>query len=126
MVEVFLERAKQLSGARDLVQDDADYASAIALLSVHSAIALNDALLIKLSGKTVTGDDHMQAVREMAKGCRSRKLDATGIAQITTLMSAKTRVSYGDEATSYALAFKLSIASQRFEAWVYKRLEEIV
>ena len=125
MVEIFLERAKQLSGARDLVQEDEEFASATALLSVHSAIALNDALLLKLKGKLVKGQDHMASVRETAKRCKARKLDSTGIKQITTLIAAKTRVSYEDKSVSFALAYKLAIASQRFEVWAYKRLEEI-
>ncbi len=126
MVEIFLERAKQLSEARKLIELDAEYASATALLAVHSAIAYNDAVLVKLSGKACRGEDHMSAVREVTKRCRARKLDTSGITQLKTLVAAKTRVSYEAQLVSFPYAYELSVASQRFAVWAYKRLEEIV
>ena len=45
MNDVFVARARQLRSARELVQDESSFASATALLAVHSGIALNDALL---------------------------------------------------------------------------------
>jgi hypothetical protein len=66
----------------------------------------------------------MEAVRETARRCRAKRLDASGVTQIKVLVSAKSAVSYGDESTSYELAVKLAVAAQRFETWVYKRMEE--
>ncbi|MHB1701667.1 MAG: hypothetical protein ACYCSN_16370 [Acidobacteriaceae bacterium] len=125
MFEVYLERASQLSAARNLVQDDPPYASAIALLSVHTAIALNDALLMKLGCNSSKGDDHMVSVRETAKRCRAKGLDHSGVEQLRTLVSAKSKVSYGNKPVSFDFATVLSLASQRFEVWAYKRLKEV-
>jgi hypothetical protein len=125
MVEIFLERAKQLSEARKLIELDTEYASATALLAVHSAIALNDAILLKLSGRIFRGEDHMAAVREVTKRCRARRLDTSGITQLKALVAAKTRISYGPQSVTFAYAYELSVASRRFAVWSYKRLEEI-
>jgi hypothetical protein len=124
MEDIFLGRAKQLADARDLVRDDENYASATALLSIHTAIALNDALLLRLTGKLFMGADHMSAVQETAKRCRTKRLDGSGVAQLKALISAKTSVSYAAETVTFINAFKLSVASRRFETWVYDRLKE--
>ena len=49
--QVFLDRAQQLGDGRDLLNSDEGFAAATALLAVHTAIALNDALLLELTGK---------------------------------------------------------------------------
>jgi hypothetical protein len=125
MVEIYLERATQLSSARNLIQADPPYAAAIALLSVHTAIALNDALLLKLGAKSLKNEDHMTSVRETVKGCKTKGIDSTGVAHLKKLVSAKSSVSYGDQSVSFDLASVLSLASQRFEAWVYRCFQEL-
>ena len=125
MIEIFLERANQLSEALKLVQDDRPYAAAIALLSVHTAIALNDALLVKLGGRVARSDDHMSSVRETAKRCKAKGLDDSGIEQLRKLISAKSAVSYGTRPVTFEAAKILSTASERFQAWAYKRLKEM-
>jgi hypothetical protein len=125
MVEVYLERALQLSDARDLIQDEPPYAAATALLSVHTAIALNDALLLKLGAKSLKHDDHMASVRETAKRCKAKRIDCAGVTQLRKLVSAKSKVSYGDQVVSFDFASALSLASQRFEAWVYGQFKEL-
>jgi hypothetical protein len=125
MIEVFLERARQLASARDLLREDAAFSSVTALLSVHTAIALNDALLIRLSGARFRGEDHMSAARETRQQCRSRHLDDSGVKQLHTLLSSKSNVSYGDSEVTLKIALALSVASDRFEVWVYARLKEV-
>jgi hypothetical protein len=126
MFDVFLQRAEQLSRARQLVEEkDERCAAAIALLSVHTAIALNDALLFKLSGKHTHTEDHMEAVREMRRRCSARRLDPKGIRQLEKLISAKSAVSYGAKAVTSDYAAGLSVAAQRFEAWTYLQFKEL-
>jgi hypothetical protein len=118
MLDVFLERGNQLSESRRLMQDDREYAAALALVSIHSAIALNDALLVKLTGKHQMPADHMSAVITTKKQCSQKKIAKDGIRHLESLIRAKTRVSYGDERTSFETATRLAIDSERFEAWV--------
>jgi hypothetical protein len=118
MVDVFIERGDQLSESRKLMKDYPEYTSALALVSIHCAIAFNDALLVKLTGKHEIDTDHMVAVKRTKKQCTSKKIPATGIRHLEDLLRAKTRVSYSDERTTFETANRLAVASERFEAWV--------
>ncbi len=122
---VFLHRAKQLESARDLVAGDADYGSAAALLAVHTAIALNDALLLKLTGRRPRLSDHAKAADQTKAACSERKLGHGGVAHLQTLLSKKTLISYGDEITSPELAASLGVASSRFQEWAYSILIKV-
>lgn len=117
MLDVFIERGDQLSESRELMKDDPEYSSALALVSIHCAIALNDALLIKLSGKHQTAEDHMAAVKRTRSQCSSKKIPPVGIKHLEDLLKAKARVSYSDERTTFETASRLAVASERFEAW---------
>ena len=123
---VFLARAKQLRSARELVEDDAGYASATALLAVHTGIALNDALLLVWSGKPLKGKDHRASVRATEAQCRLRKLQADGVRHLSTLVQNKSAVSYGDEPVTQKQALALAEAAKRFEAWTFKNCKELV
>lgn len=117
-MDVFLERGDQLSESRKLMANEPEYTSALALVSIHCAIAFNDALLVKLTGKHEIATDHMVAVKRTKKQCSSKKIAATGIKHLEELLKAKTRVSYSDERTTFEIANRLAVASERFEAWV--------
>lgn len=118
MLDVFIERGDQLSQSRKLMADSPEYSSALALVSIHCAIALNDALLVKLTGKHDIAADHMIAAKRTKKQCSSKKIATNGIKHLEELLRAKTRVSYSDERTTFETANRLAVASERFEAWV--------
>jgi hypothetical protein len=117
MVDVFIERGDQLSESRDLMKGSREYSSALALVSIHCAIAFNDALLLKLTGKHDLASDHTVAATRTKKQCSSRKISADGIKHLEDLLRAKTRVSYSDERTTFEIADRLAVSSERFEAW---------
>ena len=63
-----------------LCQDDLSaYASAAALLAVHSAISYSDALLIGLGGTRPRGENHREAVTALRRACTGAKIDHQGI-----------------------------------------------
>jgi hypothetical protein len=117
VLEVFIERGDQLSMSRKLMADSPEYSSALALVSIHCAIAFSDALLVKFTGHHEPRKNHMSAVGKVRKQCSSRHLSARGVAHLEELLRAKTKVSYSKERTPYELASRLAIASERFEAW---------
>ncbi|MDQ2925399.1 MAG: hypothetical protein M3R43_07590 [Acidobacteriota bacterium] len=118
MIEVFVERGNQLSDSRRLMEGSQEYTAALALVSIHSAIAFNDALLIKLSGQHLPTEDHMAAVNRTRSQCSANGIGADGIKHLKTLVAAKTKVSYSGQRTSIETATALSVASERFETWV--------
>jgi hypothetical protein len=89
MLEVFLERARHLSAARELVAHDAEYMAALALLSVYSAISWNDAVAVKLNGTAARSQNHMSAVSVMEKQCRVRRLNRDGLKHLRKLIQEK-------------------------------------
>jgi hypothetical protein len=125
MNDVFAARARQLRSARQLVEEEIAFASATALLSVHSGIALNDALLSVWRGKTLKSEDHRAAVRATEAECKARKLDTSGIRHLDTLIRSKSSISYGDEPVTQEKAKALAVTASRFEAWTFKTCKEI-
>ncbi len=125
MNQVFVARARQLRTARELIVEEAAFASATALLSVHSAIALNDALLTIWRGKPRKGEDHREAVRATEAECKARKLATAGVRHLDALVRSKTEVSYGDKVVTHERAEALAEAAKRFETWTFKNCKEI-
>jgi hypothetical protein len=125
MNQVFVARARQLRTARELIVEEVAFASATALLSVHSAIALNDALLTVWRGKPLKGEDHRGAVRATEAECKARKLATAGVRHLGDLVRSKSEVSYGDKVVTHEKAEALAEAAKRFEAWTFKNCKEI-
>jgi hypothetical protein len=95
-----------------------EYTAGLALVSIHCAIALNDALLYKLTGGYKPNADHMESVRRSKRQCNSKKIDSAGLRHLEELIRAKTKVSYSNEKTTPRAADRLAVASERFETWV--------
>lgn len=118
-LEVYQSRALQLANAMRLCAEDCpSYASAVALLAVHSAISYNDALHIRLTGGRPKGEDHKSAAWSTEKACRKAKIDPAGLKHLEKLLSAKTDISYGSRAVNTERAQILSTTAERFVRWV--------
>ncbi len=117
-VRVYQDRGSQLAKAMRLCRYNRPaYPSAAALLAVHSAIAYNDAVQIKLTGDRSRTQDHGQAMVAIKKACGTAKIEPHGVAQLGKLLSMKTDISYGDKEVDNQLADALCVAADRFEAW---------
>jgi len=71
------------------------------------------------------GLDHLQAVEETSKQCKRRRLNASGVAQLRSLIQQKSAVSYGDQRVSHEKALALAEASRRFQAWTFSNCKEL-
>jgi hypothetical protein len=121
---VYYRRARQLASAMNLCQDDLSaYASAAALLAVHSAISYSDALLIELGGARPRGENHREAVTALKRACTKAKIDQHGIKHFESLVSAKTDISYGDKPVNEVRIAALCEAAKRFETWTERVLQ---
>jgi hypothetical protein len=122
---VYYRRATQLAGAMKRCQDDLSaYASAAALLAVHSAISYSDALLMGLGGSRPRGENHREAVTALKRVCSGAKIDHQGIAHLQRLLSAKTEISYGEEQVDDERVIALCIAAERFQVWAERILQK--
>jgi hypothetical protein len=122
---VYYRRATQLAEAMKLCQDDLPaYASAAALLAVHSSISYSDAVLIGLGGTRRHGEDHRQAVAALRRECTKAKVDQRGIKHFQSLASAKTDISYGEKQVDDERISKLCITAERFQVWAERILQK--
>jgi hypothetical protein len=126
VLEVYRSRAFQLANAMRLCAEDyPSYASAVALLAVHSAISYNDALHIRLTGGRPKAEDHKYAIRSTKRACERAKIDSAGLRHLERLLSAKTDISYGDRAVDKERAQILSTTAERFEKWVEENFADV-
>jgi hypothetical protein len=122
---VYYHRATQLADAMKLCRDDLPaYASAAALLAVHSAISYSDAILIGLGGRRPRGESHREAVTALRRACTRAKLDQHGITHYQKLVSTKTDISYGEKQVEDERVEALCITAERFRVWAERILQK--
>jgi hypothetical protein len=108
-----------------LCQDGlATYASAAALLAVHSAISYSDALLVEMTGTRPRGEDHQEAVAALRRACAKARIEHRGIAHLQKLLGVKTDVSYGDRHVDDSKIEALCITAERFRVWAERILQD--
>lgn len=121
---IYHRRATQFADAMRLCQDDLPgYASAAALLAVHSAISYSDAVLLGLGGARPRGENHREAVSFLKRACTGAKIDHQGIPHLERLLSAKTDISYGERPVDDDKVTALCNAAERFQVWAERILK---
>ena len=122
---VYHRRATQLADAMKLCRDDLSaYASAAALLAVHSAISYSDAVLIGLGGTRPRGENHREAVTALRRACTRAKIDQQGIRHFQKLLGVKTDISYGEKRVDDERVEALCITAERFQVWAERILRK--
>jgi hypothetical protein len=123
--DTYYRRAIQLADAMRLCQDDLPaYASAAALLAVHSAISYNDAVLIGLGSRRPRSENHRAAVSALKQACTREGVDHQGIPHFEKLLSAKTDISYGEKHVDDERIAKLCTYAERFQKWEERTLQQ--
>lgn len=124
----FIEKADHFFQAMKLAADDLEsYRTSVALLAVHSAISLNDAIATAVTGDKSKHQDHSEAAADLEK--ISTKLgvgNLNGVLHFRWLLQEKSRIAYGRERLDDAF-IRLSITrAERFHAWAYNYFKEIL
>jgi hypothetical protein len=123
-IRIHHDRALQLADAMNLCHDGMEsYASAVALLAVHSAISFSDAVLIRLTGQRSRSKGHRKAIDAITEACKKAKIQTDGVKHLDKLVSAKTDISYGDREVDEQTVNVLYLAAGRFQAWAEHLLE---
>ena len=108
-----------------LCQDDLSaYASAAALLAVHSAISYSDALLIGFGAKRPRGENHREAITALKHACAGARVDHQGVPHLQRLLGSKTDVSYGEKQVDSERITALCIAAEKFQVWAERILQK--
>jgi hypothetical protein len=125
-----LDRAESFRRAmidlRDLADDLHRYGYAVALLAVHAAISVADAVLIAYTGRRSNDRDHRTALGALRELCGLRGADREGIRQLGWLLSRKTDFAYGDKRIDLTKdVAHAKDSAERFFAWAYRQFPEI-
>lgn len=107
--EQFLDVAETI---RDLADDEADVGDAFVTLCILAGIAASDAICCRALGHYVQGDDHNQAIAELAKAGPNGKALSN---DLRALLQMKNRAEYEARPVT---------ADQRKRAW--RRAESLV
>jgi hypothetical protein len=124
----YIEKADHfLKGMQLAALEFAPYRTGIALLAVHSAISLNDAITTGITGKRCRHQDHLAAVRDLEGISRKHRVqNLNGIGHFRWLLTEKTNIAYGRRRLDDAL-IRMSIdRAERFHSWAYNYFKEIL
>lgn len=124
--EIFIERANCcFQGMKLLADDMRAYHAAVALLAVHSATALNDAILAALTKRRSRSEAHEHAITKLEQVCiRVRVANKAGIRHLSWLLQQKTSISYADQ--KFAKADEAQLHAERFLSWAYHNFKEVL
>jgi hypothetical protein len=124
----YIEKADHFLQGMKLLSDDVpSYRSGVGLLAIHSAISLNDAITVGLTGKRKIYQDHTHAARELGRVCSSAGVpDRKGVGHFKWLLGQKNAVAYEHrefDDKSVRLAVE---KAERFNVWAYDQFKEIL
>jgi hypothetical protein len=124
----YVEKAGHFFDGMKLLFEDLDsYRTGIGLLAIHSAISLNDAISVGLTGKRGKHQNHAQSVHELTELCTSNKvLNTEGVNHLAWLVARKNKVAYEHRRLDDK-SVKLAVEkAERFSAWAYNYFKEIL
>jgi hypothetical protein len=99
------------------------YWNAAGVLYVHAAIALADAMTIKLGGVRCRGEDHQEAVALLDELVAPNQQKQKALNQLRTIIDHKNLVAYSGEVFSRRDVDKLAKLLDRFRRWALSILE---
>ncbi len=108
----------------DGMKDEADMErfNGAALLGIHAAIALTDAVVVHHVGTRAADEQHAEAVRLLKKVCCSVKVDTSGADRLSSILARKTAVAYDEHfiPTDSEDTKRIRLNVERFFTWAYK------
>ena len=105
-----------LAGRAMVEHDDPRHAAALAIVSVHAAIAFADAVCIHLAGKKSTSSDHEAAVR-LLRAVAGERLPRPTERALQRLLGEKNRLEYEGYLAAMGEAQDLLLRAERFATW---------
>lgn len=97
---------------------DFEYWNAAGLLIIHAAIALTDALTVKVGGAKSSGEDHMAAVDFMREVVSLDERGNEAAKHLVRMIDQKNLVSYSGDIYTRAEVAALWKHLERYRSWV--------
>lgn len=97
---------------------DSEYWNAAGVLLVHSAIALTDALTVKVGGAKSVGEDHMEAANLLEDVLAVDAEGKKAIGHLRALIEEKNLVSYSGEIYRREDIRPMARHLERYQGWI--------
>jgi hypothetical protein len=123
VISVYVNRAQKFAEGMRFLRERPEHLMAAGLLAVHSAIAFNDAVLMKLTGRSGLSQDHKRAPAITRKACHERRLDDRGISHLKELIDFKDEIAYQGKPIAPEKITRMCKTAERFEAWAKPMLK---
>lgn len=99
------------------------YWNAAGVLQIHAAIALADAMSIKLGGVRCRGEDHHETVILLDELVAPTDLKKKALSQLRTIIDHKNLVAYSGQVFTRGDVDRLAKLLERFRAWALRILD---
>jgi len=119
----FARVGRSFAEAADLAREF-EYWNAAGVLLVHAAIALTNALTVRLAGTKSAGEDHAQAAALLQATVLGDEDSKRALRQLRSLLLEKSRVSYSGEIYNRRDVERMRKHFERFTGWAEKLLME--
>lgn len=128
LTQHYVQKADHFFQAMRLLSDDMSaYASSVALLAVHCAISLNDAIAVGVTGIRSKSEDHKRAAIDLDNLCRvGRIADRKGVQHLSWLLARKTDIAYGEKRLDRIFLLAARDKAERFQAWAYNNFKGVL
>ncbi|MBI4655382.1 MAG: hypothetical protein HY746_01410 [Elusimicrobia bacterium] len=100
-----------------------EYWNAAGVLMIHAAIALTDAITIKVGGVKSSGEDHMAAVDLIREVVNMDERGLEAVRHLTRMIEQKNLVSYSGEIYTRTDIEKIWKHLERYRLWAIMMLE---
>ena len=119
IVRHYYTRAEAFYRSARTLFEDAPHRPSVGLLTVHSAIALADALLVAEHGSRCRDEDHSVAATSLEKICSARRVDSAGVKHFRALLARKSKFAYGEDSVRDEEYTMAKTKMEQFFKWVY-------
>ena len=100
------------------MQDDLEgFGDVVAVIAVHGAIALVDAILEGFGTGRSKDEDHRTAAQKMRRLCGRLQIDSDGVLHFIKLAKQKSLFSYGDQRLDHNKIKAAVVHLERFTSW---------
>ena len=123
----YRDRAGQFFQAMQLLgTDPRNYGNSAAVLGVHCAISLADAVLVHRTGSRSRAERHLSAADMLVRLCQAAQIDPSGIAHLRKVLDRKNYLEYGDQRLDLDRDIRgVIIRVERFVAWALRCFPEL-
>jgi hypothetical protein len=114
----YFRRATQFLDAARLLRDDLEgFGDVVAVIAVHGAIALADAIMEGFGTGRSQDEGHATAAQSLRRLCGRLQIDSVGVIHFMKLVKQKSLFSYGNQRLDHNKIKAAVVHLERFTSW---------